>query len=60
MIDHGPQASIADRLAVHGAHVRNFVPHDEIDGGLILRFIGHGAKAAVRRLSGSYRRFLAE
>ena len=29
-------------------HVRDFVAHDEIDGGLIFRFVGHGAEGVAQ------------
>ena len=50
MIDHSAQAFIADGFPVNSTHVRDFMPHDEIDGGLILGFVGHGAEGMSQRV----------
>src|SRR5262249_28527124 len=43
VVGDGPQPRVADRLAVDGGHMRHFMAHDEVGGGLVLRLVGHGA-----------------
>ena len=42
VLRHGPEPLVADRLAVDGGHVRYFMAHNEVSGGLVLRLVGHG------------------
>jgi hypothetical protein len=41
MIGHGLQSLIRDGFTINSGHMRHFVSHYEVDGGLIFRLIGH-------------------
>src|SRR6516164_3371305 len=50
MLDHRAQARIADRLAVNAAHMRHFMTHDKIGGGLIFGFVGDGTEGVSQSI----------
>src|SRR5262249_9162776 len=47
VVRHGPQPRVADRLTVHRGHVRYLMTHDEVGGGLVAGFVGHGLEGVT-------------
>src|SRR5688500_11315941 len=44
VVRHGPEAFVADALAVDGGHARDLMPHDVVGRGLVLRLVGYSAE----------------